>query len=114
MSSNPKCYFNYKTLTAKVGNYTKGYEELECIQVPTFKRTILEKESLKNGWYGTKQEVEKVYDYYFIILKHNKPFDVLYNPYGTNIKSDIISINANHPHPEILKFIEKLNNYKQY
>ena len=55
MSSNPKCYFNYKTLTAKVGNYTKGYEELECIQVPTFKRTILEKESLKNGWYGTKQ-----------------------------------------------------------
>ena len=59
MSSNPKCYFNYKTLTAKVGNYTKGYEELECIQVPTFKRTILEKESLKNGWYGTKQEVWK-------------------------------------------------------
>jgi len=112
--NNLKCYFNYSTLKAKVGNSIKGYEELDCVQVPTFKRVILEKESLGNGWYGSKQKVEKTYNNYFIILKNNKPFGVLYEPYSEkhNIKSNIIDINFNHPHSEITKFIKilKINN----
>lgn len=110
MSSLLKCYFNYSTLIAKVGNTYKGFEELQCIQIPTFKRKVLEKEDLGNGWYGEERLVEKVYDKYFIILKNNKPFGVLYRPHHEkrNIKSDIFPLNYNHPFKEISNFIKSI------
>jgi len=110
MSSLPKCHFNYSTLIAKVGNTYKGFEELQCIQIPTFKRKVSEKEWLGNGWYGEKRLIEKVYNKYFIILKDNKPFGVLYNPYHEkyNIKSDIFPLDYDHPFKEIGNFIKSI------
>jgi hypothetical protein len=109
MSCLPKCYFNYSTLTAKVGNIYKGYEELPCIQIPTFKRKVKERESLGNGWYGGMEIVEKVYDKCFIIIKDNKPFGVLQHPYheSNNIKSDILPITHKLVHKEITDYINK-------
>lgn len=93
MSSLKKCYFNYDTLEAKVGNVVKGYEILNCLKVPTFKRNKKERESLGNGWYGEKITVEVIYDKCFIIIKDNKPFGLLIDPYyEPTIKSNIYAI----------------------
>lgn len=110
MSSCPKCHFNYNTLEAKVGNKIKGYETLNCLPVPIFKRIIKERESLGNGWYGSNK-VDVEYEYKcFIIMKNNKPFGILINPYHEeSIKNDIISIDSK-TCIEIDNFIKTLTN----
>ena len=110
MSSKPKCHFSYKTLIAKIGNSYKGYEELECIQVPSFTKTISEKACLGKGWYGGMTEVKKTFDRFFVIMKDNKPFGLLDNPYDedSQIKTDILPLNAKY-FPEIINFIKTLN-----
>ena len=108
--SLPKCYFNYSTLIAKVGNSYKGYEELKCVQVPAFTKQVKERESLGGGWYGSMETVTKTFDRYFIILKDDKPYGVLIEPYHevTSIKSDIHPLDCKWFHQEIKSFILKL------
>lgn len=110
MSSLPKAYFNYATLQAKIGNSYKGYEELECIQVPTFTKIKLERTDEGNGWYGGKEKVTKKYDRFFVIIKDNKPFGVLLEPYhqSSGIASDIHPINKKFYFKEINDFINSL------
>ena len=93
--SFPKALFNLTDLTVKVGNKIKGYEILPVLKVPTFKRIVLERESLGNGWYGSKEKVEKIYDRYYIIMKEGNPYGILSEPYiHDNIKSDILPLNG--------------------
>lgn len=108
--SLPKCYFNYSTLIAKVGNSNKGYQELKCVQVTPFTKQVKERESLGGGWYGSTETVTKTFDRYFIILKDNKPYGVLLEPYHevTRIKSDIHPLDCKWLATEIKSFILKL------
>ena len=108
--SLPKCYFNYSTPIAKVGNSYKGYEELKCVQVPAYKRNVKKRESLGGGWYGSKETVTEEFKWNFIILKDDKPYGVLIHPYGeiTRIKSDIHPLDTKWFHQEIKSFILKL------
>jgi hypothetical protein len=108
--SLPKCYFNYSTLIAKVGNSYKGYEELTCVQVTPFTKQVKERECLGNGWKGAEQIVDRVFDRYFIILKDDKPYGVLLDPYHeiTRIKSDIHPLDCKWFDTEIKSFILKL------
>ena len=108
MSSLPKAYFDYNTLKAKVGNSYKGYEELSCLQVPTFTKTVLERSDEGGGWYGAKEKVTKKYDKFFVILKDNKPYGVLLEPYNITIASDIHPINKKFYFKEINDFINFL------
>lgn len=112
--SLPKCYFNYSTLIAKVGNSYKGYEELKCVQVTPFTKQVEQRESLGGGWYGSMETVTKTFDRYFIIIKDNKPFGVLLEPYHEihNIKSDIHPLDCKWFHQEIKSFILKLQNHE--
>ena len=109
MNSLPKCYFNYDTLVAKVGNKYKGYKELQCIKIPTFTKQFRERQSLGNGWYGDIIIVDKIFDKYFIILENNIPIGVLNHPYYQDIKSDILPINYKYHPKEVITFIK---NYK--
>jgi hypothetical protein len=113
--SLPKCYFNYSTLIAKVGNSYKGYEELKCVQVTPFTKQVKERESLGEGWYGSIETVTKTFDSYFVILKDDKPFGVLLDPYHeiTRIKSDIHPLDCKWLSTEIKSFILKLTNYEK-
>ena len=112
MSSLPKCYFNYATLIATVGNSYKGYDELSCIQIPPFTKQELERESLGNGWYGSKVLITKVYDRYYVIIKDTKIYGILMYPYHQDlkIKSDIYPINYKYFLPEIKHFINDFKN----
>ena len=104
--SLPKCYFEYKTLTAKVGNIHKGYEILQCLQVPPFTKIVEERESLGNGWYGDRIQVEKTFDKYFIVVRDNKPIGVLYHPIE-NMKCDIMPLWYKY-YPEVTEFISSI------
>ncbi len=109
MSSLPKCYFNYNTLKAKVGNIHKGYEELNCLKVPTFTKTKLERSDEGNGWYGAKEKVTYTHNDWFIIMKDNKPFGILMSPYiQETIKSDIHPLNTKKLHYIVKNFINQL------
>lgn len=86
--SLPKCNFDRDKLIAKVGNIYKGFRELECIQVPVFKKMIKEKEDLGGGWYSSKSiMVEKTFDGYYVIMENDKPFGVIYCAYPKDMKS---------------------------
>ncbi len=107
--SFPKCYFDYNTLIAKVGNSYKGYKELQCIQVTPFTKQNKEKESLGNGWYGGLILVTKTYDKYFAIIENGKIIGILNHPYYQNIKSDILPINYKYHPAEVIEFIKHFN-----
>lgn len=106
-----KCFFNYDTLIAKTGNTHKGYEDLNCIKVPTFNIQVWEREDAGNGWFGGKELVTKTMDRVFIVMKDNKPHGVLINPYHQDfsIKSDILSLDSKFPQ-QVKDFIHQLNN----
>ena len=106
--SLPKCYFNYDTLIAKVGNSYHGFEELNCVRVPAFTKEVYERSDAGGGWYGAKELVTYEYTQYFVIMKDDKPFGVLYYPYHEEIKNDIWPVNARHPFKEIKDFINTL------
>lgn len=103
--SLPKCHFNYSTLIAKVGNSRKGYHELRCIQVPPFTKQVKERESLGGGWYGSIGTVTRKFDRYFIVMKDNKPYGVLLEPYHEATKSDIYPLDTKWIAKEIKSFI---------
>ena len=109
MSTLPKCYFDYESLIAKVGNSHKGYKELQCIQIPPFTKQEWERESLGNGWYGGKILVTNTYDRCFAIIENNKVVGILLKPYHYTIKSDIYPIDYKYPYKEIEDFIKSFN-----
>lgn len=107
----PKAFFNYDTLKATVGSIYKGYTELDCVQVPPFKKTTMERTDEGGGWVSAyKVPVTKEYDSFFVIMKNNKPYGVLLNPHhqSVNISNNIYPITNKFQHKEINNFINSL------